>query len=341
MFSHNSALLVLSFFSLSHQSPIAKRSFTGPVFPDNFPDPSFIQDPTDNSWYAFSTTSAGQNVPTAHSPDFNTWTIIDGYDALPTVGAWSTGANVWAPDVVQLSNGNFVLYYTATSTQDPSAHCIGAATSTNAKGPYTPIDASIACPTDQGGAIDPAGFADVPDASGTPHQYVVYKIDGNSIGPGGNCNNGNGPESGLKDTPIMLQEVSPTDGYSTIGEPVTILHRGAADGPLVEAPSLVRVDNGGSGLYVLFFSSNCYAGPYYDTSYATSTNGVTNGGQPYQKSAQPLLVTGTGGLYSPGGLDVGVDGSKVLFHADEGQTADTRQLYSGVVTIGQDGVVTI
>lgn len=134
----------------------------------------------------------------------------------------------------------------------------------------------------------------------------------------------------------MLQEVSPSDGFTPIGSPLPILHRDDADGPLVEAPSLVRVPNDqaqGGWMYILFFSSNCYSGGLYDTSYAISMNGVSNGGQPYAKSGSPLLVTGTQGLYSPGGLDVSVGGGQVVFHADQGTTSDVRQMYTGTISV--------
>lgn len=173
-------------------------------------------------------------------------------------------------------------------------------------------------PNSQGGAIDPAGFI---DTDGTI--YVVYKIDGNSIGHGGNCNNGNAP---LVPTPIMMQPME-ADGVTPRGSPTQILDRGDADGPLVEAPSLVRSRE---GVYVLFFSSNCFDGPYYDTSYATASSVMG----PYTKSARPLLVPGSGNnLYSPGGTDVLADGSKIVFHADQGTTANTRQMYVGEISI--------
>ena len=142
-------------------------------------------------------------------------------------------------------------------------------------------------------------------------------------------------------TPILLQEVSATDGTTPVGDPVQILDRGDADGPLVEAPSLVRVadpTSAGGWLYILFFSSNCYAGPLYDTSYAVSTNGTKNGGKDYVKAGKPLLVTGSadgsgGKLFSPGGLDVGPLGKNVLFHADKEQSADVRPMWAGQINI--------
>lgn len=152
----------------------------------------------------------------------------------------------------------------------------------------------------------------------------MYKVDGNSIGHGGNCNNGVDP---ILPTPIMIQPMQP-DGTTPKGPPTQVLDRSVYDGPDIEAPSLVR---SGDGTYVLFFSSNCYAGPFYDISYATARS-VTG---PYTKSSRPLLVTGQGPqrLFSPGGADVLNDGTKLVFHADEGNTAQTRQMYTADITI--------
>ena len=139
----------------------------------------------------------------------------------------------------------------------------------------------------------------------------------------------------------MLQEVT-ANGLNPVGDPQQILDRGQYDGPLVEAPSLTRVEDpssAGGWLYILFFSSNCYAGPLYDSSYAISTNGIKNGGVDYQKSSAPLLVTGSfdNKLYSPGGLDVEPDASKVLFHAGKGKSADVRQMWTGQITVDVPG----
>lgn len=128
----------------------------------------------------------------------------------------------------------------------------------------------------------------------------------------------------------MLQQVSSDNGVDLIGDPQEILDRGKYDGPLIEAPSLVRT---AEGVYILFFSSNCYNGPLYDTSYATSTNGVHG---PYTKSSKPLLLTGDNKkqLQSPGGLDVGTDGVNVVFHSDlKPSNADVRQMWTGQLVI--------
>ncbi|KAF9016805.1 Arabinanase/levansucrase/invertase [Hymenopellis radicata] len=306
---------------------IEERSISGVIIDSDFPDPTWYQ--VGDSYWAFSTTSGGLHVPMATSSDFNTWTRVSGYDALPTVGAWSTGNDVWAPDVVRVGNGFYIMYYSAESTSKTptgkSAHCFGAAWSTTPQGPYTPIgDDAIQCHLDQGGAIDPAGFQDH-----TGRQFIVYKIDGNNMGNGGSCNNDVAP---IHSTPLMLQEVDPKDGYSRIGDPVQILDRGDADGPLIEAPSLLHLPSSsaaGGYIYYLFFSSNCYSGGLYDTSYATSVNGVTG---PYVKSSAPLMVTGTAGLYSPGGADVEPGGYRVMFHADQATSAAVRVARAGTLT---------
>ncbi|KAL6719759.1 hypothetical protein ACLMJK_001680 [Lecanora helva] len=303
--------------------PLMSRPTSGPLMSSNFPDPAFIE--VDGIYYAFSTQSGGANVPMASSKDMQSMDLlVDAQgrlqDAMPTLPPWTPKDNpaIWAPDVIQLKNDLFVLYFSAISNISESQHCIGAATSQHVTGPYTPADAPFPCPLADGGAIDPAGFVDV-DGS----VYVTYKVDGNSLGGSGPCGNA----EGTHDTPIKLQQVSADNGSTPIGDPIPILHRGEDDGPLIEAPSLVR---SADGTYVLFFSSNCYKTEFYDTSYATSRS-ITG---PYSKASEPLLKTGVEGLLSPGGTDVSVDGSTIVFHADEKPSdASVRQIYARAIQI--------
>lgn len=124
----------------------------------------------------------------------------------------------------------------------------------------------------------------------------------------------------------MMQQVSSTDYFTPIGSPFQILDRSDADGPLIEAPALVLSND---GTYILFFSSNCYAGSEYDLSYAYATS-VTG---PYTKSSAPLLQTGTSdnvALISPGSCDVVKmsDYIKIAFHGDVGSIdPDQRGMY--------------
>ena len=80
-------------------------SVLGPLVESNFPDPAVIY--LDGVSYAFATNNRGVgddmiHIQMATSTDNQTWTIMDHHDALPQVGAWETGARVWAPDVIQL-----------------------------------------------------------------------------------------------------------------------------------------------------------------------------------------------------------------------------------------------
>ncbi|KAJ6617476.1 glycosyl hydrolase [Mycena sp. CBHHK59/15] len=154
--------------------------------------------------------------------------------------------------------------------------------------------------------------------------YVVYKIDGNSLGNGGSCNNGIPP---IHSTPIMLQKMA-GDGYTPVGSAVQILDHDAGDGPLVEARSLIYVD----GVFFLFFSSGCFSDTSYDLSYATAT-AVTG---PYTKAgapSAPLLTAGKYGLRAPGSACFAQDGSKVVLHAYLGaDISGGRGMWTGIPT---------
>lgn len=81
------------------------------------------------------------NVQIAESGDFNTWEVVrnpDGTeaDALPQPPGWvnMTTPNTWAPDVNQMDDGTYVMYFSAATLTNYSIHCVGAATSQNIMG---------------------------------------------------------------------------------------------------------------------------------------------------------------------------------------------------------------
>ena len=155
----------------------------------------------------------------------------------------------------------------------------------------------------------------------------MYKVDGNSLNPRTHTQN---------PTPLMLQAVDPTDGISLIGSPIKLLDHQERDGPLIEGPSLTRVNGSGPlegvDIYVLFFSSNVFTSKFYNVNYATSTNGIRG---PYVRGEKPLLQTGdnNGQLYGPGGLDVGLDGQKVVFHSGIRRTSFIRGMWIGDIVV--------
>lgn len=191
-------------------------------------------------------------------------------------------------------------------------HCIGAATSNNVIGPYSPTESPLACPLDQVGAIDPAGFKDPK----TGNLYIVYKVDGNSLDTGPGACGGPDADGIYHPTPIMLQQVSKEDGTTLIGSPIQILDRGQYDGLLVEAPNLFYNEN--SGLYFLTFSRNCYSTDLYDIGFAYSTC-LDN---EFVKSSYALMTTWTGSVMAPGGADTTPDGEYALYHGTVGKDAN-------------------
>jgi beta-xylosidase len=287
-------------------SKILKRDITGPVIKTDFPDPSIIQ--VGGTWYAFGTQSIYDytNIKTqlATSDDFDNWTLRENYDALRTLPSWVDKGDprIWAPDVFQNDEGDYVMYFSAAYAKQSYKHCVGAAKSSNIEGPYDSVsDTPLACPLDLGGAIDASAFQD-DDGS----RWMLYKDDGNAIGSGGVCGNANKP--GQADTWIVLIQMG-GDGYTVIGQPKRLINRDDPDGPLIEAPALTRQDN---GQYILYFSSQCYTGSNYDTSYAVSN--TINGG--YRKASKPLLEYGVteSTIWGPGGADVDDNSAHMAFH---------------------------
>ncbi|EME39996.1 glycoside hydrolase family 43 protein [Dothistroma septosporum NZE10] len=279
------------------------------------------------------------NVQMATSRNFVDWTVA-GLNAqpLPAEGKWTrvpeaakvnhpSISSTWAPAIIRRADGKFVMYYSAAPgfrvhyrVNHPHPHCLGAAVSTDESpaGPYEPLAESIACPWEQGGAIDPEAFRD--PKSG--RLYLVYKIDGNNIGSGGACGNTFFP---IEKTPIMLQEME-EDGLTKVGDPVEILTNEKQDGPLVEAPVLVQTKE---GIYFLFFSSGCTRLPTYALEYATATN-ITG---PYTRVKDKLLKTGDWGLEAPGSVGISEDGKggwSMAFHArvNDGDIGRVRAMFT-------------
>lgn len=208
-----------------------------------------------------------------------------------------------------------MMYYAAPAVSSATHHCIGAAKAGSVLGPYTPVgEDAMFCDLSAGGAIDASGFVD------NEQRYIVYKVDGNSIGHGGACGNALAP---FVSTPIVLQPVA-ADGVTFDGPATTILdNAGASDQGIVEAPALMK--SVGS-TYVLFFSSNCFSDGNYTLSYATSTT-ITG---PYTRAEKPLLRDGMNGFTSPGGADVHVDGQHMVFHAAHN---GERAMFQAIISV--------
>lgn len=175
--------------------PPAVPSFTNPVYDENFPDPGVLR--AGDTYYAYGTNTSAENVPTMTSLDLVSW--ADGPDALPAVGDWAVGGNTWAPEVLAVAGGRFVLYYTARSI-GTGTQCIGRAVGNLVEAPemvrhgaahvlfysangYDTDEYAMGyatCRTALGPCTDTAQpvLRSTPEAAGPGHGYVVSTPDG-------------------------------------------------------------------------------------------------------------------------------------------------------------------
>ena len=281
-------------------SPAGAATFTNPVYAENFPDPGVLR--AGGRYYAYSTNTSAENVPTLTSPDLVTWT--DGPDALPDVGSWAVGGNTWAPEVIG-AGGRYLLFYTARSIAT-GRQCIGRAVARAPGGPFRDPDREpFVCEVGEGGSIDASPFR---DGDGT--LYLYWKNDGNCCGK-----------------PVNLYgRALSADGMRLVGPRRSLLTNTKPwQGNLVEAPEMVRRGGG----HVLFYSANGYDSDRYAMGYATCRSALgpcTDGPGPVLRSTAEAAGPGHGYVVTaPDG------GTWLLYHAWPpqaiGSTLPGRQLW--------------
>lgn len=251
-----------------------------PVIDRDFPDPDVLE--TGGRYYLYATNDARRNVQVAESDDLVDWTVLE-EDALPELPGWVIPGKTWAPEVTEVTPGNFVMYPTMTNFS-PTVQCIGVATSASPAGPFTVQgDGMLVCPAEEGGAIDAATFR---DADGTLH--LLWKNDGNCCGH----------DTWLQSAPLSA------DGLTLTGPPQRLLMQTLDwEGDLVEAPTLVERN----GTFHLFYSANSYGDESYAVGHATAP-ALTG---PWTKDEEPFFSTAStdGALVGPGGQDIVTDGA--------------------------------
>jgi beta-xylosidase len=215
-----------------------KATFANPVFDADFPDPFVLK--VGDTWHAYATNGGGAQVQTLTSHDLVHWTR--GPDAMPKVGKWGYEGKTWAPEVLDRSDGTYVLYYTANG----GSQCVGRAVAQKPEGPF--VDESkepLVCQRAEGGSIDASPFRD-----DDGRLYLLWKNDGNALG---------------QTTYIYAQRLS-DDGLALVGEAKKIEQNDAGwEGGVVEGPQLWKED----GRYYLFYSGNAFDGDLYAVGYAT------------------------------------------------------------------------
>ncbi|KAI1085448.1 glycosyl hydrolase [Whalleya microplaca] len=349
------SLILTTLFSLSTAIPALPRQtqddnksckniFFGPLV-ERFPDPSLIY--TDKVWYSFATGTNGKQgtwIEGAYSKDFETWTSLDG-ERIPDLpkANWTKqeGTNsVWAPDVMQRTDGEFLMYFAALDgSASGGRHCVGIARSDDISKTFSAegLDAFV-CNATHGGTIDPAFFRDHDEKDDNIAAYVVYKADGGRVGI---------------PTELLIQQVDKDGKFEGIRkaknsdgstkDPVLLLRAESKDHN-VEAPYIIRRGK----TYFLFFSTHLYNEAAYDIQYATSDNVLG----PYKRKSVALLTSDTAPykedckldgektyFFGPGGPSFqSIGDNKVVFHNYHSPANATgkRGLWTGTFEIKQD-----
>jgi len=232
---------------------LAASAFTNPVYHRDFPDPFVLK--VGKTYYAYATNGNGSNVQTAMSRDLVHWT--PGPDALPKLRSCDFPGATWAPEVQARHDGEYVLYYTASS----GTQCIGRAVARRPQGPYVDsFSGPLVCQKRAGGSIDPDPYGG----------YLYWKNDGNSIG---------------RRTHIWAQRLS-LDGLRLIGPRRAIEQNDAVwEGSVVEGPEMRKH----GGRYYLFYSGGNYNDDSYAVGYATCQGPL---GPCTDAPENPILKTG-------------------------------------------------
>jgi xylan 1,4-beta-xylosidase len=199
-------------------------SYSNPVLPGDFPDPSIIRAGRD--YWATATTSQWAPIfPLLHSTDLVNWELRGA--VFQTAPSWSAGS-YWAPEI-SADGGRFFVYYTARKKGGPL--CVAVADAGRPQGPYTDRG-PLVC--QDAGSID---AAPVRDENG--RRYLVWKEDGNSR---------------KLPTPLWAQPLS-DDGLKLIGEKREILRNETSwEAHLVEGPYLLRR---GDWFYMFYSADAC------------------------------------------------------------------------------------
>jgi beta-xylosidase len=304
-------------FAAGQASAQRPATYSNPVAPGDYPDPSVVRVGQDY-WATATTSEWAPEFPILHSRDLVNWQTVGAvFQQRP---AWSVGS-YWAPEIAHW-RGRFYVYYTARKKDGPL--CVAVATSRSAAGPYTD-HGPLVC--QEVGSID--GFP-VTDERG--RRYLLWKEDGNSRS---------------LPTPIWAQQLS-ADGTRLIGQRKEILrntepwekHPTLPYGDLIEGPAVVRR----GGWFYMFFSGNfCCA---RECNYMMGVARARRLLGPWEKNPKNPILRGNESFKCPGHGTVVSDAAGrdwLLYHAMDAKdfVYVGRQALLDEVKWGRDGWPTI
>jgi len=220
--------LWLIFFTFQTQA----QTYTNPVIPGDFPDPSVIR--VGEDFYATATTGGwSPHFPILHSKDLVNWKIISAvFNEKP---AWAKG-DFWAPEIIQ-DKGRFFVYYTARRDEGKGKKgtlCVAVAVADKPDGVWQD-KGTLVC--QKMGSIDAFFIRDENDKP-----FLVWKEDGNDR---------------QKPTWLYAQELDES-GTKLLGKP-TKLFRNEGSGwenHVVEGSYIIRRDS----WFYHFYSGNACCG---------------------------------------------------------------------------------
>ncbi|MFF5175309.1 glycoside hydrolase family 43 protein [Micromonospora sp. NPDC000089] len=280
--------------------------FTNPVVRADAPDPFAVR--VGDEWFLFHTNAGGQNVPVRRSADLVDWS--ESTEALPELPSWADAGKTWAPEVIQLAEDRFGLYYTVAG-RAAGRQCVGRAVAAAPQGPYRDDSTGpLICQDELGGSIDASPFR---DADGS--LWLLWKNDGNAIGV---------------DTWLWSQRLA-DDGLTLVGQPTKLLKQTEPwEGALIEGPFFHRRD----GRLYLFFAANAYDKDTYAEGYAVCESPT---GPCVKAPENPILKTNEVASGPGHASMVEKDGRTwLVYHAwppgQEGSTDPGRQVWLDEVT---------
>ena len=229
---------------------LAQASFTNPVLPGDYPDPSVVR--VGGDFYATATSDRWAPIfPVLHSRDLVSWEQIG--SVLDKPPKWAEGRRFWAPEITY-SHGRFVVLYAG--LRSAGRFCIGAATAVRPEGPWRERGRVTCRP---GGQIDPVA---VRREDGT--SWLIWKAKG--VG------------GGLYAQQVDLASLETVSSPVALIEPERPWERGVTEGP--------TLTKRGEWWYLFYAAGNCCKPPCtYVESVARSKSLLG----PYEKARQPIL----------------------------------------------------